>query len=59
MRELIEEHKAMVPRFLSRNLGMPKHTFDVIVQGEYISIPSRLYGDVPPLLNCSDAQQLV
>jgi hypothetical protein len=59
MRELIEEHKAMVPRFLSRNLGMPKRTFDVIVQGENISIPSRLYGDVLPLLNCSDAQQLI
>ncbi len=49
----------MLPRFLSRNFDMPKKTFDVIVQGENLSIPSRLYGDVPPPPNCSDAQKLV
>jgi len=59
IRELIEEHKAMLPRFLLRNFGMPKDTFDVVVQGENISIPSRFYGDVSPPLNCSDAQKLV
>jgi hypothetical protein len=59
IKDLIEEHKVMVPRFLSRNFSMPRHTFEVIVQGESISIPRRLYGDVSPPLNCSDAQKLV
>ena len=56
---LIQEHHSLLAKFLACRTSMKIDTFEVLIDGETINIPNRLYVDFPLPSTCTDSQKLV
>jgi hypothetical protein len=56
---LIQEHHSLLAKFLACRTHMKIDTFNVLIDGETISIPNRLYVDFAQPQKCTDTQKLV